>query len=81
MDRFGRSLEVPQRLVALHPRKAGHSGNFAALTPAVVLGVISAFEGFVEDFLGNCALASRLRPRANRKESQHEQSDSVSLSG
>jgi hypothetical protein len=51
VDRFGRSLEVPQRLVALHPRKAGHSGNFAALPPAVVLGVISAFEGFVEDFL------------------------------
>jgi hypothetical protein len=51
VDRFGRSLEVPHRLVALHPRKAGHSGNFAALPPAVVLGVISAFEGFVEDFL------------------------------
>ena len=51
VDRFGRSLEVPQRLVALHPRKAGHSGNFAALPPAVVLGVISAFEGFVENFL------------------------------
>jgi hypothetical protein len=51
VDRFGRSLEVPQRLVSIHPRKQGYSGNFAALPPAVVLGVISAFEGFVEDFL------------------------------
>jgi hypothetical protein len=51
IDRFGRSLEVPQRLVSLHPRKLGYSGNFAALPPAVVLGIVSAFEGFVEDFL------------------------------
>jgi hypothetical protein len=51
VDRFGRSLEVPQRLISLHPRKLGYLGNSAALPPAVVLGVISAFEGFVEDFL------------------------------
>jgi hypothetical protein len=51
VDRFGRSLEVPQRLVSLHPRKLGHLGNFAALPPAVVLGIVSAFEGFAEDFL------------------------------
>jgi hypothetical protein len=35
----------------LHPRTPGRAGNFSALPPAVVLGVISAFEGFVEDFL------------------------------
>src|ERR1700754_3216202 len=49
--RFARSLEVPQRLASLHPRTPGNAGNFNALPPAVVLGVISAFEGFVEDFL------------------------------
>ncbi|MDG4826346.1 hypothetical protein O7635_31230 [Asanoa sp. WMMD1127] len=51
VDRFARSLEVPRRLVSLHPRTPGNAGNFSALPPAVVLGVISAFEGFVEDFL------------------------------
>lgn len=58
VDRFGRSLEVPQRLISLHPRKLGYSGNYAALPPAVVIGVISAFEGFAEDFL---AIALHLR--------------------
>ncbi len=51
VHRFARSLEVPRRLVNLHPRTPGNAGNFSALPPAVVLGVISAFEGFVEDFL------------------------------
>lgn len=51
VHRFARSLEVPRRLVSLHPRTPGNAGNFSALPPAVVLGVISAFEGFVEDFL------------------------------
>lgn len=51
VDRFGRALEVPQRLVALHPRTVGGSGNAAALAPAVTLAVIAAFEGFVEDIL------------------------------
>ncbi|MEU7170968.1 hypothetical protein ABZ949_05690 [Micromonospora tulbaghiae] len=51
VDRLARSLEVPKRLISLHPRRQGHAGNYAALPPAVVLGVISAFEGFVEDFL------------------------------
>jgi hypothetical protein len=37
--------------MSLHPRAPGNAGNFSALPPAVVLGVISAFEGFVEDFL------------------------------
>jgi len=51
VDRLGRALEVPYRLYLLHPRKQGHPGNYAALAPAITLGVISAFEGFVEDFL------------------------------
>lgn len=51
VDRYSRSLEVSQRLIALHPRNVGGSGNHAALPPAVVLSVIAAFEGFVEEFL------------------------------
>ncbi|WP_147315758.1 hypothetical protein [Asanoa ferruginea] len=51
VHRFARSLEVPRRLASLHPRTAGNAGNYSALPPAIVLGVISAFEGFVEDFL------------------------------
>ncbi|WP_297611345.1 hypothetical protein [Nocardia sp.] len=50
VDRYARSLIVPSRLLALHPRKAGSAGDAAALAPAIALGVISAFEGFVEDF-------------------------------
>lgn len=50
-NRYARSLIVPSRLLALHPRKAGGVGNAAALAPAITLGVISAFEGFVEDFV------------------------------
>jgi hypothetical protein len=51
VGRFARSLIVPSRLLTLHPRKQGHPGNAAALAPAITLGVISAFEGFTEDFL------------------------------
>ncbi|MFI1381807.1 hypothetical protein [Embleya sp. NPDC020886] len=50
VDRFARSLIIPSRLLALHPRKQGHPGNAAALAPAVTQGVLSAFEGFSEDF-------------------------------
>ncbi|MFJ1796791.1 hypothetical protein [Kitasatospora griseola] len=50
VDRFARSLIVPSRLLALHPRKRGNSGNAAALAPAISQGVLSAFEGFAEDF-------------------------------
>ncbi|WP_050502620.1 hypothetical protein [Streptomyces monomycini] len=50
IDRFARSLIVPSRLLALHPRKQGHAGNAAALAPAITLGVLSAFEGFAEDY-------------------------------
>ncbi|WP_146169490.1 hypothetical protein [Actinoplanes italicus] len=51
VNKYARSLEVPQRLIQLHPRTPGNAGNFSALPPAVVLGVIAAFEGFVEEFL------------------------------
>lgn len=50
VDRYARSLIVPSRLLALHPRKQGGAGNAAALAPAITLGVLSAFEGFTEDF-------------------------------
>jgi hypothetical protein len=50
VERFTRSLIVPSRLLALHPRKQGHAGNAAALAPAITLGVLSAFEGFAEDY-------------------------------
>ncbi|MFD2419009.1 hypothetical protein [Amycolatopsis pigmentata] len=55
-DKYFRSLEVSQRLIALHPRTAGGSGNHAALAPAVTLSVIAAFEGFVEEFLATVLL-------------------------
>ncbi len=44
-------LRLPKQLLAIHPRSKGSSGKFAALNPAIVLGTISAFEGFVEDFI------------------------------
>ena len=50
VDRFGRALKVPSGLLALHPRKPGYPGNAAALAPAITVGVLSAFEGFAEDF-------------------------------
>lgn len=50
VDRFARSLTVPSRLLAMHPRKQGGAGNAAALAPAITQCVIPAFEGFVEDF-------------------------------
>lgn len=50
VDRFARALIVPQRLLALHPRRQGGAGNAAALAPAITQCVVSAFEGFAEDF-------------------------------
>ena len=50
VDRFFRSLTVPARLLALHPRRQGGAGNAAALAPAITQCVVGAFEGFVEDF-------------------------------
>src|SRR5690348_11953386 len=50
VDRFSRSLTVPSRLLAMHPRKKGGAGNAAALAPAITQCVVPGFEGFVEDF-------------------------------
>lgn len=50
VERFGRSLTVPKKLLALHPRGRGAPGNAAALSPAILMGVLAAFEGFAEDF-------------------------------
>ena len=51
VDRFVRSLGGPHELLGLRPRKKGNSGRAAALNPAIVLGCISAFEGFAEEFI------------------------------
>jgi hypothetical protein len=67
VDRFARSLIVPSRLLALHPRKRGGSGNAAALAPAITLEVLSAFEGFTEDFF---ATVLTCRAKALRKSSR-----------
>jgi hypothetical protein len=50
VDRFARALKVPSKLLALHPHGIGNPGHAAALSPAITLGVLSAFEGFAEDF-------------------------------
>jgi hypothetical protein len=50
VDRFVRGLETSHKLLSLHERKHGNPGNQAALSPAIVLGTIAAFEGFAEDF-------------------------------
>lgn len=50
VDRFARALKVPSKLLALHPHGIGNPGHFAALSPAITLSVLSAFEGFAEDF-------------------------------
>ncbi len=50
VDRFVRGLETSHKLLQLHARKPGNPGNQAALSPAIVLGTIAAFEGFSEDF-------------------------------
>lgn len=51
VDRFGRSLGVPSKLFALHPRRPGNPGKWAALSPAITQGVLASFEAFAEDFL------------------------------
>lgn len=50
VSRLARSLTVPTKLLALHPRARGNSGKHAALSPAITLSALSAFEGFAEDF-------------------------------
>ena len=49
VDHFGRSLRVAASLLSLHGRTA--TPKFRSLRPAMVLCVISAFEGFAEDFV------------------------------
>lgn len=51
VDRYGASLVVPSKLAKLHPRKQGNPGDAGALAPAIVLTSISAYEGFVEEFV------------------------------
>jgi len=51
VDRYGTSLAVPSMLEKLHPRTRGNPGNAGALAPAIVLTSISAYEGFVEEFV------------------------------
>lgn len=60
VNRFARALTVPRRLLALHPRKQGNAGDAAALAPAITLGVIAAFEGFVEEFIATGAILRRI---------------------
>jgi hypothetical protein len=50
VDRFAKALKVPMKLYELHPRRKGNAGTHAALSPAILMGVLSAFEGFAEDF-------------------------------
>jgi hypothetical protein len=51
VTKFAAALGTPDRLLKLAPKSAGNPGNAAALSPAIVLTTISAFEGFAEDFL------------------------------
>lgn len=51
VDRYATSLAVPAMLEKLHPRNRGNPGNAGALAPAIVLTSVSAFEGFVEEFV------------------------------
>lgn len=60
VNRFARALSVPRRLLALHPRKRGNPGDAGALAPSITLGVISAFEGFVEEFVAVGAMTQGL---------------------
>lgn len=55
VNEFGRSLTVPTKLFKLHP---GKPGDAAALNPAIVLLVISAFEGFAQNFLAGALFES-----------------------
>jgi hypothetical protein len=51
VSKFAASLGTPRRLLALAPTHRGNPGNAGALSPAIVLTTISAFEGFAEDYL------------------------------
>ncbi len=51
VDRYGTSLTISKMLEKLHPLAKGNPGNAGALAPAIVLTSVSAFEGFVEEFV------------------------------
>ncbi len=51
VTKFASALGTPYRLLALAPKSGGHPGNAAAVSPAITLTTIAAFEGFAEDFL------------------------------
>jgi hypothetical protein len=44
VTKYTAALGTPVRLLKLAPTKAGHPGNAAALSPAIVLTTISGFE-------------------------------------
>lgn len=50
VDKYVRALKTPFKLLSLHPRNVGHPGNAGAVSPAIVLTTVSAFEGFAEEF-------------------------------
>jgi hypothetical protein len=60
VGRYINALRVAGNLIALHPRQKGHPGKAAALSPAIVLSVVAAFEGFAEDLT---ATAMHMRGR------------------
>jgi hypothetical protein len=51
VTKFVAALGTPDRLLKLAPKSVGHPKYAAALSPAIVLTTVSAFEGFAEDFL------------------------------
>jgi hypothetical protein len=51
VTKFASALGTPDRLYKMAPKSPGNPGNAAALSPAIVLTTIAAFEGFAEDFL------------------------------
>lgn len=50
VDGFARALKVSAKLLELRPQRIGNPGHAAALSPAITLSVLAAFEGFAEDF-------------------------------
>lgn len=51
VTKFASALGTPDRLYKMAPKSPGNPGNAAALSPAIVLTTIAAFEGFAEDFV------------------------------
>lgn len=57
MDEYATSLTVPTKLFLLH---TGRAGNVSALSPAIVLLVISAFEGFAQNLFAGALFEDNL---------------------